>query len=316
MKKFIKEKPWYFALCALGFILQPISEWFVMLFFDEELVLSWLQKTIAISALIPYLVFFFIFFICVIIYIIQCYQSKKQIIPLNEKDAIEKKLETTVAQNEYIESMQAFQYQIKNSQSQKYIKLCYMAGIANEQIEINTILQTYFYFPYPLYKKIKQLSGRYDSYINESNPINKDDKRNLFLEFGNSLCNQLLSELNQIGPSDEITEYHCVIYRILAKLLPAISGEAIESFLKKKDIEEKIIHRKKTGLLGALIINDLYIFQNQNSVYKRDRVYFAFPYDTRKGIVFMGSINGSCFPDDGSYTIKEYCKRIVTDICK
>ena len=38
MKKFLQEKPWYFATVVLGLILQPIIEWFVMYFFDEEAV--------------------------------------------------------------------------------------------------------------------------------------------------------------------------------------------------------------------------------------------------------------------------------------
>ena len=38
MKKFLHEKPWYFALVAFGFILQPIGEQIVMYFFDEETV--------------------------------------------------------------------------------------------------------------------------------------------------------------------------------------------------------------------------------------------------------------------------------------
>lgn len=33
---------------ALGFILQPILEWFVMYFFDEEAVKTWLAKSVLI----------------------------------------------------------------------------------------------------------------------------------------------------------------------------------------------------------------------------------------------------------------------------
>ena len=37
MKKFFQEKPWYFAIAVLGFILKPILEWFVMFFLTKTL---------------------------------------------------------------------------------------------------------------------------------------------------------------------------------------------------------------------------------------------------------------------------------------
>lgn len=54
MKKFLQEKPWYFATVVLGLILQPIIEWFVMYFFDEEAVKKWLDRSVLISDIIPW----------------------------------------------------------------------------------------------------------------------------------------------------------------------------------------------------------------------------------------------------------------------
>lgn len=44
LKKFFQKEPWYFAFVALGFIMKPILEWFVMFYFDGELVENWLSK--------------------------------------------------------------------------------------------------------------------------------------------------------------------------------------------------------------------------------------------------------------------------------
>ena len=96
-----------------------------------------------------------------------------------------------------------------------------------------------------------------------------------FADAGNELCNQLLDLLNDLRSVDDINELHCDMYRVLAKILPTISEEAIESFLQKRDIEETLIKRKKTGILGALVINDLYIFRNQTSITKSNRIYFC-----------------------------------------
>ena len=76
-----------------------------------------------------------------------------------------------------------------------------------------------------------------------------------------------------------------------------------------------LIKRKKTGILGAVILDDLYIFRNQNSLAKGDRVYFTFPYDKKRNIILLASISGSCFPSDEEGAIEEYCKRVVSSAC-
>ena len=313
MKKFFQEKPWYFATVVLGFILQPVFEWFVMYFFDEEAVKAWLASSVLISDIIPWALCVIILFVCVVVYVVQQSRANSKIVSSDELTALNKTLMTVVDENEHIESMQAFQHRIKNGEGRKFIKLSYLAGVANERIEINTVLQTYFYFTYPTHKKMRNVSLRYDKYLSEADPIQKESYKTEFLEAGNELCNQLLDSLNAISSAAEIKELHCDMYRVLAKLLPTISGVAIESFLENSEVEEALIKRKKTGVLGALVINDLYIFRNQTSIAKGNRIYFAFPYSIEKDIVFLGSIDGAYF--DEMNAVEAYCKSIVSKIC-
>ena len=315
MRNFFQEKPWYFALVVLGFIAQPVLEWFVMYFFDENTVKNWLETRVLISDIIPWGLCVLIFFVCTIVYIVQQSRMNSKVVSSDELSSLNKTLLTLVDENEYIESMQAFQHRVKNGQNRKYIKLTYLAGAANERIEINTILQTYFYFTYPIYKKIKNVSAQYNKYLSETDPELKTKNKTVFLLEGNELCNQLLDSLNSINSVDEIEELDCDMYRVLAKLLSTISNVAIESFLNNRDIEQALIKRKKTGILGALVINDLYIFRNRTSISKSNRIYFAFPYITKKDIIFLGSIDGDYFNPDEMNSIEEYCKSIVTKIC-
>lgn len=310
MKKFLHEKPWYFAFSILGFIAQPILEWFIMYFFDEQLAEKWLSKTILVSDIIPWIAAVIIFFVCTIVYIVQILKKNDQMVSSDQLNTLNQKLTAIVEDNEYIESMQAFQYRVKNSEGRKYIKLSYLAGTANERIEINTILQTYFYFPYSFYKKIQNISSQYGRYLSEANPVQKEYYWNEFAKAANTLCVQIKDSLDQLRSVNEITELHCDMYRVLAKLLPTISNQAIESFLSMRDIEAAIIKKKKTGILGALVINDLYIFKNQTSMTKSNRIYFTFPYNSKKMIVFLGSIDGEYF--DQVNTIKDYCKQIAS----
>ena len=233
----------------------------------------------------------------------------------NEMDSLMKTLNKAVVENEYIESMHAFQYCPMNGQSEKFIKLNHLCGTANERIEINVVFQTYFYFTYSLYKKIITVSGNYDKYINETEPGKKVEFKKIFLESGNDLCSRLLDKLNSINDESEITEFHCDMYRVLAKLLPTISDEAIEGLLNNRQIENALIKRKKNGILGSIVLNDLYIFYNNNSTVKRNRIYFTFPFNNEKKIVFLGTINGESFPSEEAKALEEHCKRIVAKIC-
>lgn len=313
MKKLLQEKPWYFATAALGFIAQPIFEWFVMHFFDEEAAKNWLAKSVLISDIIPWAVCAIIFFICTIVYVVQQSNDASKIVLPEEYDTLSRTLQNAVNENDHIESMQAFQYRAQNATGHMYIKLNYIAGEANERIEINTILQAYFYFTYPIHRKIKNVSSLYNKYLSETDPIQKETCWNNFAKDGNELCNQLLDSLNALEFANDIEEIHCDMYRVLAKLLPTISGEAIKSFLQKSDIEEALIKRKKTGILGALVINDIYIFRNQTSIAKGNRIYFAFPYNNKKNIVFLGSVDGEYFRE--MKEVESYCKSVVSNVC-
>lgn len=313
MKVFLKQKPWYFALSLLGFVIKPLLEELVLCYFDEKTVEKILQYNVTVFKLLPIGFFVFIIIICLLVWNHQIKHQKKEQLSTEQLTTINAALSNTIDCNEYVESMQAFQYKIKNANGKKYIKLSYISGIATEQIEINTILQTYFYFTYPIYKKISLISRNYDAYTKETNVIKKGDYKTDFLNLSQQLCDQILKDLNSIKNENEITELHCDMYRVLAKLLPAISETAIESFLKNNEIEMAIIKRKKTGLLGAIITKDLYIFKNKNSVTKKDRIYFAYPANTIDDVVFLGSIDGSCFPTDEIETIENYCKNIVTN---
>lgn len=314
--KFLKEKPWYFAFVALSVIIKPIMEKIVLHFVDENSIVAFLNQQITVFDIVPWAFGVVVFLVCFIVY---CYQkaTKKNVdVSPDELEKLKRIINTAVTENEYIESMHAFQYNAMNGQSEKFIKLNHLCGEANERIEINVVFQTYFYFAYSLYKKIITVSGNYDKYINETEPVRKEEYKNTFLESGHNLCDLLLEKLNAIKDESEITEFHCDMYRVLAKMLPTISDTAIEKFLKNEQIEFALIKRKKNGILGSIVLNDLYIFHNINSAVKKNRIYFTFPYNSEKKIVFLGSINGNSFPSEETKTLEDHCKRIVAKICE
>lgn len=130
---------------------------------------------------------------------------------------------------------------------------------------------------------------------------------------GTELCSHIKSQLEKIQSVNDIKEIHCDMYRILAKLLPTISGKAFETYLPNRQIEEALIKRKKNGVLGALVIDDLYVYRNQTSSTKNERVYFVFQHIiNQKNIVLLGAIDGAFFETRDQ--AEDCCKSIVQTI--
>lgn len=156
----------------------------------------------------------------------------------------------------------------------------------------------------------------YDKYICEQNLEKRHELYLSFLQKGKILCDELLKILNDIQSIDEITEGHEEIYRVLAKILPTISQTAIEWLLKSenRNIEQELIRRKKTGLLGSIMFNSIYIFKNESNSRKKERVYITFqlPNPEKKHIVILASVNEDYIP---AGKIDEVANKILSKCC-
>lgn len=315
MKSEIYKKPWYFAVAAIAFVIKPIANWVVMQLFDEEIAKSFLEKSVPIFSIIPWAAFATVIIICLAKYV---YQIKNRKSSPNETerakiDVLREKMEKMVTENAEIEVIQVFDFSIKGGRDRS-IKLNYLIGAADEGIDINTILQTYFHFSFPVYRKVEKVSALYQRYLREKELSQKNIAYTEFLESGKLLCDMLLSELNSIHSPDEIGEYDCEKYRVLARLMPAIANMPIGSILTDEQVEMALIKRKKTGILGAILFDGVYVFRNQSSVVKKDRIYFSFRHTKMKNTVICASINGNgeTLGDDN---IEEYCKTFIQHFC-
>lgn len=308
-----KGQPWYFLLALLPNILSPIWETFFSAYFGEKEAEAILNTTVSVSLryLFPTILGLILLIIFIINYIIQLRNDVKRQVTPNELEEIQKHLKNYVDSFEYIQSIQAYQAWIKNDSNCKYIKVCYLTGAADERIDINSIMQSYFYFPYSIYKKITTTSAYYDQYQAATEPTKQLAYKNNFMKAGQELCDEILTSLNNLQTEDEIGLYHCELYRTFVRFFSAITGKAVVRVLENENIENALRKKRKSGLLGAIILNDVYVFRNENSINKTDRIYFAFPYDVKRHIIFLGSINSSCFPSNDENDIATYCSDIA-----
>lgn len=322
MKKHLKELPWYYLVIAIWFILRPMLEKIVLSYYDEDTVTKCLSYQISVHDILPIAGAAVLFVICTIVFVVRHYRAKfdKNNNTITESDlgSLTNSLKSFVREYNEIESLQAFTYTTLNYTvlKQKVYKVEFLTGAAKENIEINTILQTYYYFPYSIFRKMSSVASRYDKYRNEQDLSMKRVYKDEFKENGNNLCLEIKQTLDSLNDPSKLEEIHCGMYRILARLLPTVTETACATFLENSNLENALIKRKKTGLLGSILMRDLYIFRNQTSATKENRVYFTFPYKARgiNRVVLLGSINGTDYDEpEPALTL---CRRIATSICE
>ena len=294
----LKNYPWYCVLCIpfyiLTSILTPIFEEIVIVaFFDEKSVKQFFDREVNFRELIPWVVGIATLIICVVVYVVKLLRRNNISVVSDELAKLNIALKKSLDNHECVDSIQAFQYYVSTEKDMSVFKLNYLTGHAKEQIEINAIMQSYFRIPISIHSSIKQISSRYDHYLQEEDRLSKEDYYKEFQEKGLQLCNTLRSELNGISAVNDVNERHSDLYLVLSCLLPAISGKDILSFLKIKDVENKLLTIKRNGVFGALIINKAYIFNNINSPTKNNRIYFTFLHNKRKRIILLCSPRAS-----------------------
>lgn len=277
-----------------------------MSFWDEKKANEILEYSFSIN--VRWLVVICVFIGVIIACFVKYFKDKSKMeIKINELEKLNKVLDEAVNKFEDLESIQAYQYSIKNDSNFKYIKMQYLFGEADERIEINSILQTYFYFPYSIFKKIRNISNSYDQLQHAKETGDIESINSILTKESADLCTQLIDILDQIDDADNIDMCSCEYYRVVITLLSCILKKPVENILKNEKVENALIQRKKTGLIGSVLLQGLYIFKNESSVCKRDRIYFSFPYNKEKNIILLASINANVSSETTTDSIEKYC---------
>lgn len=309
MNKSKIQTPLHIISAIVSFILVQIAEKLVSLYLPDKTIAKILENNITLKTVLPFGLAAIVFIIFQFMSISALKKNNRQVTP-TEFDTINSKMKELVNNTEYIDSIQAYQYWCKNDSESKYIRLCFLTGTAGERIDINSILQTYYYFPYSVDKKLKNISAAYDNYKKELDPTLKLR----YKELGKEFCKSSLESLNKISSVSEINKYHCELYRCTLRILSLISEKPIETILSNPEIEHELTCRRKTGILGSIIIHDPYVFANQSSSTKSNRIYVTFPYNVKKGVILLISINNESFEGSSETDIAEYCQQIISDI--
>ena len=301
-------------LSGLGLLVTEFISFLFSIFIDEKVVKSFFQRTVTYRTGLPIVTTLLLLLLTLSIRIYQLKRMKTTPVNCNEMEKLQANIQEIVRSQEYVDSIQVYRYSIKSDKKSRFIRLEYVTGVADERVEINSILQSYYYFPHPLFKKIRKFNKVYEAYKNETDPTTSSNYRTQYQELGEKICSDILDTLNSISSPNDIREYHCEMYRALSSILPAISGKAYEWFLMNQEVERSIIRRKKTGVIGAIILGDIHIFKNRVSQIKNNRIYSAHTMKLGKEVlIILTSYNENSICND-IIDIEKYCSQVKKSI--
>lgn len=208
-------------------------------------------------------------------------------------------LNAFVENNTLVESAQIYRYSIKREGKNIVIKVIYEAGMASENVDTNNLAQTYYDIQYKDYNEIKDIIKTWKKLsLNDVNSTReKDALINLAVGEITSLYKRYYGDLQAVKSVDDIEGRHFTEYRIITLLTRLARRSKITTFDKqnilgvnKVEIENYLLNGKRTGILGCIILEDLFMFKyTRNSHKKNGRAYVSFPaniYGQNYSIVF------------------------------
>ena len=203
----------------------------------------------------------------------------------NKKNRFYDCLRSFVDNNIGVECAQIYKYSTTFRNSSLKIKLSYEEGFSSEDIDINVLFQSYYLVENEIYKELKSINTLWNKlYNNEQLGLVEEEilTNSLFNKI-ESLLVRLVNGLNTIKDSSEIKEYHYVHYQIVLLLISIFNTSDeirnYDSILQSEAIENEIKYGKRTGILGAILSENLYTFKHTGRTRKNGRTYICFPFE-------------------------------------
>lgn len=197
----------------------------------------------------------------------------------------EKILKEFVDKNIIVDSAQIYRITKNREHKRIVITLNYEKGYCKANFDINSLLQTRFILNYGVYIKFRrEVWRRWRRLQNENlkswekaelyNHISKNAK-----ELVDVICERF-DKLNNIGI---VEENDFSYYRLLSILVLMLLGKdgmiEYENVIGDNKINRYLRRGKRTGVLGAILLEDVFIFTHKGESRKNGRMYVSFYFE-------------------------------------
>lgn len=236
------------------------------------------------------------------------------------------KLRGFAKKNPAVESIQFFEMsQLPdpaevNDDSMVNISIKYCSGVAKESTNVNAILSTTYSFEGRIYKDLRDYFSDYDKYYQSLNVSCLPDKtrEEEILQKAINLSRTMRKKLEELNTVDDIKPFHYAYYRMYVVLTTRINNKPIEfqNLLKNPDVENELKNGSRTGILGTIFTNRLYVFDKITSITKPHRTYFTVnvSLEEEKELIMLVILKKDALRIAPTVGINQTCEKICRSI--
>ena len=208
-----------------------------------------------------------------------------------------------------------------STMSEINIPLHFIGGNAKDFSNTNALFSINYTFNKSIYYDLKKLFDLRNKYYLTKGTHRDPDTEKEIQKNAIDLFNRIKNDLDSINDNRNIQDTHYACYRMLEILANLVIGDTsiinCDQLLQSKEIETQLKYGQRTSMLGAIFTENLYCFYNENSITKKDRMYFSVPIEY-KGDCFL--ILGICNKNNLKITATcdyvKCCEQIFEDMEK
>ena len=201
------------------------------------------------------------------------------------------------------------------------LPLQFVFGKAKPFSNTNALFNINYTFEKSTYHDIKKLFDMRNQYYStnskQRDPNTEKDIQKEALE----LFNKIKSGLDSINNVSGIKDTHYACYKLLEILANVVIGDKsiinCDQLLVSSPIEVQLRYGQRTGMLGAIFTESLYCFYNENSMTKKDRMYFSVPISYKQQqLILLGICNKNDLKVTTNCDYVKCCEQIYEAIKK
>ena len=177
----------------------------------------------------------------------------------------------------------------RNKENNKIvITLNHIKGYCKNGFDINSMLQTTYSLNYDIYKTFRREVWRKWKILRD-NELKSWEWIELYSDISESarkIVGKIYERFNKLDSIGIVNDNDFSYYRLLSVLALMLAGKdnliKFDEVTGKEDIDKCLRRGKRTGVLGAILLEDIFVFSHKGESKKNGRMYVSFYYEDRE----------------------------------
>lgn len=192
-----------------------------------------------------------------------------------------------------IESIQLYRYSISETGGTVDYDLEYIDGARRDKVEINALIGLNLHLNKETVAEVKAIMSLYNDYMNPETKEQIDTYRQLLIVAIDKGTQRIMKKLESIQDVKDVKSTDCSLARVLmvyCSILASLDKETTfvgfgdNALGINKEIEHALFTYKRTGVLGAILLQDYpYAFYYNRNGDKTGRIYCSFVCSNEAG---------------------------------